>query len=141
MAAIIESALSDFRVIASSLGLLSLIALLLALVGLYGVLACYVGQRNHEIGVRMALGATTQHVANLVLSRGLVLVAIGLVVGLTASFWTTTIIQRLLYGIQAGDPITFLSTAVGFGVVAALACLIPAWRATRVNPVVTLRAE
>jgi len=141
MAAIIKNALSDFRVIASSLGLLSLIALLLALVGLYGVLACYVGQRNHEIGVRMALGATNRHVANLVLSRGLALVAIGLVVGLTASFWATNIIQRLLYGIQAGDPITFLSTAVGFGLVATLACLVPAWRATRVNPVVTLKVE
>jgi len=141
MASIIETALSDSRVITSSLGLLSIIASLLALVGLYGVLACYVDQRNHEIGVRMALGATARQVGSLVLSRGLVLVAIGLVVGLIASFWATTIIQRLLYGIQASDPITFLSTAVGFGVVAALACLVPAWRATRVNPVVTLKAE
>ena len=141
MASIIDSALSDFRVIASSLGLLSFIALLLALVGLYGVLACYVGQRNHEIGVRMALGATARHVANLVLSRGLVLVAVGLVVGLTASFWANNLIQHLLFGIEAGDPITFVSTAVGFGLVAVLACLVPAWRATRVNPVITLKAE
>jgi putative ABC transport system permease protein len=141
MEAIIDSSLSDFRVITSSLGVLSLIALLLALVGLYGVLACYVGQRNHEIGVRMALGATARQVAHLVLSRGLLLVAVGLVAGLIMSFWATSLLQRLLFGVEAGDPVTFLTTALGFGLVAALACLVPAWQATRVNPVVTLKAE
>ena len=62
-------------------------------------------------------------------------------VRVTVSFWATGLIQRLLYGIEAGDTVTFLTATLGFGLVAALACLVPAWRATRVNPVVTLRAE
>ncbi len=94
MESIIDDALSDFRVITSSLGLLSFIAVLLALVGLYGVLAYFVSQRHHEIGVRMTLGATARQVANLVLSRGMALVAIGIAVGLIASYWATSLVQR-----------------------------------------------
>ncbi len=141
MTAIIDDALSDFRIITSSLGLFSAIALLLALVGLYGVLAYYVSQRYHEIGVRMALGANARQVANLVLTRGMALVAIGVVVGVVASYWATNLIQQQLFGVEATDPFTFIVTALGFGLVALLACLLPAWRATRVDPVLTLQAE
>jgi putative ABC transport system permease protein len=141
MVSIIDDALSDFRIITSSLGLFSSIALLLSLVGLYGVLAYYVSQRYHEIGVRMALGANARQVANLVLTRGMALVAIGLVMGLTASYWATHLIQRLLFGVESTDPATFIVTALGFGLVALMACLVPAWRATRVDPVLTLQAE
>ncbi|MCP4901503.1 MAG: ABC transporter permease [bacterium] len=141
MESIVGDSLSDFRVITSSLGLLSAIALLLALVGLYGVLAFYVSQRYHEIGIRMVLGANAFNVANLVLSRGLALVATGLAVGLVASYWATGLVQRLLFGIGSTDPMTFLMTALGFGSVALVACLIPAWRATRADPVLTLQAE
>jgi predicted permease len=141
MTAIIDDELSDFRVITSSLGLFSTIALLLALVGIYGVLAYYVSQRYHEIGVRMALGASSRQVANLVLTRGLALVAIGVFFGVVASFWTTNLIQQQLFGVEAFDPVTFAATALGFGVVALMACLLPAWRATRVDPVLTLQAE
>jgi putative ABC transport system permease protein len=141
MESIVGDSLSDFRVITSSLGLLSAISLLLALVGLYGVLAFYVSQRCHEIGVRMVLGANTRNVANLVLSRGMALVAVGLVIGLTASYWATAVVQRLLFGIGATDPVTFIVTALGFGSVALLACLVPAWRAARTDPVQTLQAE
>jgi putative ABC transport system permease protein len=140
MASIVGDSLSDFRVITSSLGLLSAISLLLALVGLYGVLAFYVSQRGHEIGVRMVLGANTRNVANLVLSRGMALVTFGLVIGLTASFWATAVVQRLLFGIGSTDPITFIVTTLGFGSVALLACLVPAWRAARTDPVRTLQA-
>lgn len=141
MTAIIDDELSDFRIITSSLGLFSSIALLLALVGIYGVLAYYVSQRSHEIGVRMALGASARQVANLVLTRGIALVAMGVFLGVAASFWTTNFIQQQLFGIEAFDPVTFASTAAGFGVVALIACLLPAWRATRVDPVLTLQAE
>jgi ABC-type antimicrobial peptide transport system permease subunit len=141
MEAIIDDALSDFRVVTSSLGLLSVISVLLALVGLYGVLAHYVGQRHREIGVRMTLGASALQVAKMVLSRGLALVAAGVAAGSLASFWTTRVIRRLLFGIDSTDPITFVSTALGFALVAAIACLVPAYRASRVDPVLTLKAE
>jgi putative ABC transport system permease protein len=141
MEAIVSNSMSDFRVITSSLGLLSSIALLLALVGLYGVLAFYVSQRTHEIGVRMVLGANTFKVANLVLSRGMAMVAVGLVIGLVASYWATDLVQRLLFEVGATDPITFIGATMGFGVVAFVACLVPAWRATRADPAQTLQAE
>jgi putative ABC transport system permease protein len=141
MESIIDETLSDFRVITSSLGLLSSIAVLLALVGLYGVLAYFVSQRHHEIGVRMTLGASARQVAKLVLTRGMALVAIGIAVGLVASYWTTNLIQRMLFGIEPTDPLTFLATATGFAFVATIACLVPALRATRVNPVIILKAE
>ena len=141
MESIIDDALSDFRVVTLSLGLLSLIAVLLALVGLYGVLAYFVSQRHHEIGVRMTLGASARQVANFVLTRGMALVAIGVAVGLVASYWATSLLQRLLFGIEPTDPLTFLVTATGFAIVATLACLVPALRATQVNPVIILKAE
>ncbi len=141
MASILDDALSDYRIVTSSLGLFSAIALLLALVGLYGVLAYYVSQRYHEIGVRMALGASARQVANMILTRGMGLVLLGLIAGVGASIWATKFIQQQLYGVGSTDPLTFFVTALGFGLVALFACLVPAWRATRVDPVTTLQAE
>jgi predicted permease len=141
MAAVLDDALADFRIVTSSLGLFSSIALLLALVGLYGVLAYFVTQRYHEIGVRMALGADARQVAGLVLSKGMSLLAIGLAVGLAGSYWATQLIQQLLFGVEPTDPVTFIVAALGFGGIGLMACLVPAWRATRVDPVLTLQAE
>ena len=141
MVKIINDALADFRIITSSLGLFSSIAMLLALVGIYGVLAYYVSQRHHEIGVRMALGANSRQVARLVLSRGMGLVAIGLAFGLAGSYWASQLIQQLLFGVEPSDPVTFIVAALGFGAIGLVACLLPAWRATRVDPVLTLQAE
>jgi putative ABC transport system permease protein len=141
MSSIIHDSLSDFRIITSALGLFSFLALFLALVGLYGVLAYYVSQRYHEIGVRMALGAGARQVARLVLSRGMGLVAIGLVVGLAGSLGATKLIQQLLFGVEPTDPATFIVAASGFGLIGLMACLVPAWRATRVDPALTLQAE
>jgi len=141
MESIIDGTLSDFRVITSALGLLSFIAVLLALVGLYGVLAYFVAQRHHEIGVRITFGATARQVANLVLTRGMALVAVGVAIGLVASYWATRLVQRLLFGVESTDPLTFITTALGFAVVATIACLVPALRATRVNPAIILKAE
>ena len=89
----------------------------------------------------MVLGANARQVANLVLTRGMALVGVGLVVGLAASYWATNLIQRLLFGVGSTDPITFFVTALGFGLIALMACLVPAWRATRADPVLTLQAE
>jgi ABC-type antimicrobial peptide transport system permease subunit len=141
MAAILDDALSDYRIITSSLGLFSSIALLLALVGLYGVLAYYVSQRYHEIGVRMALGASRGQVAKIILSRGMGMVAVGLVLGIAGSYWATRLIQQLLFGVEPTDPTTFVVSALAFGMVALMACLLPAWRATRIDPVMVLQAE
>jgi predicted permease len=141
MESIIDDSMADFRVLTSSLGLLSLIAVSLALVGLYGVLAYFVSQRHHEIGVRMSLGATARQVANLVLSRGMALVATGVSMGLVGSYWATRLVQRLLFGIERTDPVTYLAAALGFAFVAVLACLVPAVRAAHVDPVIVLKAE
>ena len=140
MAAILDDAVSDYRVITSTLGLFSAVALSLAMVGLYGVLAYYVSQRYHEIGVRMALGAKPRQVANLILSRGLGLVLAGLAIGLAGSLWASQLIQQLLFGVEPTDLATFVVVALSCGFVALMACLLPAWRATRVDPVATLHS-
>jgi putative ABC transport system permease protein len=141
MNAILDDAMSDYRIVTSSLGLFSTIALLLAMVGLYGVLAYYVSQRYHDIGVRLALGARPGQVATLVVAHGMGLVVAGLAIGLTGSFWATHLVQQLLFGVEPTDSATFLVVALLCGSVALIACLLPAWRATRVDPVVTLQSS
>jgi ABC-type antimicrobial peptide transport system permease subunit len=89
----------------------------------------------------MTLGASARQVAKMVLLRGLALVAAGVAAGLVASFWATRLIQQLMFGIETTDPVTFVATAAAFAVVAAIACLVPAYRASRVDPVLTLKAE
>ncbi len=129
------------RMAARSLGLFALVALLLASVGLYGVLAYFVSQRNHEIGVRMALGAESRSVTRLILGRGLGLVVIGLVVGVGASLLGTRLLEDQLFGIGQTDPVTYVGASAVFLLVATLACVVPAWRALRVDPLIALRAE
>jgi putative ABC transport system permease protein len=141
MTSILDGALADFRIITSTLGLFSFIALLMALVGLYSVLAYYVSQRYHEIGVRMALGASRRKVANIILFRGMGMVVAGLAVGMVGSYWGTRLLQQLLYSVEPFDPATFIVAAVSFGAIALMACLLPAWRATRVDPVNIMQAE
>ena len=141
MTSIIDDAVADFRVITFSLGLLSSIALLLAAVGLYGVLAYYVSQRYHEIGVRMALGASASKLLTLVLGRGFALVGLGLVLGIGGSLAATRLLQQLLFETEPTDLTTYVGVALFLGVVTLLACLLPAWRASRVDPVDALRAE
>jgi putative ABC transport system permease protein len=140
MEAILDGAVSDDRVITSTLGLFSAVALLLAMVGLYGVLAYLVSQRYHEIGVRMALGAEPRQVAGSILARGMGLVAAGLAIGLTGSRWASALIEQLLFGVEPTDGLTFAAVALICGLVALIACLLPAWRATRVDPVATLQS-
>jgi macrolide transport system ATP-binding/permease protein len=117
------------------------LALLLAAVGLYGVLAYTVSRRSREFGVRMALGAKTAQVLRQVLGEGLGLVGVGVVLGVIAALSVTRLLARFLYGISATDAVTFAWTPVALFAVAALACLLPALRATRVDPVKALRQE
>ncbi|MCC7180086.1 MAG: ABC transporter permease [Acidobacteria bacterium] len=141
MAGIVDDALAESRVITLALALFSAVALALALVGLYSVLAYYVGQRRHELGVRMALGASGRDVMSLVLGRGLALTGAGLAAGVAGAYFATGVLRALLYETAPTDRLTFLLVPALFGLVSALACLLPAWRASRVNPVDALRAE
>ena len=117
------------------------LALTLASVGLYGVVAHGVTERTHEIGVRMALGADTRHVLGLVVGQGLGTVLAGLVIGVGAALALSRTMQGLLFGVTATDPATFAAVVAMLFSVGLVACYVPAWRATRVDPTTALRAE
>ena len=117
------------------------IALLLAAVGLYGVMAYTVAQRTREIGIRMALGATTGHIARRVLGRGLALGAVGMAVGLLGAHWGTRLLASMLSGVTAGDPASFALAGGCLIGTALMACVVPMRRAMRVEPVIAMKAE
>jgi ABC-type antimicrobial peptide transport system permease subunit len=120
-------------------GMFAVIALILAATGIYGVVAYRTQLRTHEIGVRMALGASRANVLRLVLLQGLWLTLIGLVLGLVLSFGLTRFIAGLLYGISANDPMTVIGVVVLLGAISLLACYLPAHRAMHANPVASIR--
>jgi len=123
------------------LGLFAALALVLAAVGLYGVLSYVVSQRAGEIGIRMALGAQSGEVRRLVLAQGMKPALAGIVVGLLGAVFGTQLLRSLLFGVSAGDPLTFASVPLVLLAVAAIACLIPAMRATHIDPTMALRRE
>jgi putative ABC transport system permease protein len=129
------------RAILMLLGVFALVALGLAAVGVYGVIAYSVRERTQEIGVRMALGATSTSVFRLVFGRALRLVAIGVVAGLVAAGALTRLLQRLLFQVEALDPWTFAASAVVLLAVAALASYVPARRGMKMAPVEALRTN
>ncbi len=119
----------------------SLVALVIAAVGIYGVMAYSVVQRTGEFGIRMALGAQSRDVLRLVLGRGGKLVGLGLVIGLGATLLASRALSSILFKTSAHDPLTLASMTLLLAAVALIACLVPAQRATRVNPIEALRTE
>jgi ABC-type antimicrobial peptide transport system permease subunit len=135
----VATALTQERLLAALSGFFAGLALLLAALGLYGVTAYSAARRRAEIGIRMALGATPLHVVSLVLTRALLLTAVGIVAGIGLSAWISRFIATLLFGVQPQDATTMALAAVGLAAVATLASGIPAIRAALVNPARALR--
>jgi predicted permease len=138
---VVATALATPRLTGFLLGVFAAIALALAAVGIYGVLAYLVSQRTHEIGIRLAVGADRAQVLGMVLRQGLSLAAAGIVVGLIGAFALTRLMRGLLYQVGPNDPTTFAAVTAALLLVALLASFLPARRATRVSPVIALRAR
>jgi putative ABC transport system permease protein len=123
------------------LSIFATVALVLTIVGLYGVMSYSVAQRTSEIGIRLALGAQTSDVLKMVVRQGITLVVLGLSIGLLAAVALMRVVSGLLFGVTARDPFTLATVALLLAAIALLACLVPAWHATRVDPMEALRCE
>jgi ABC-type antimicrobial peptide transport system permease subunit len=116
-------------------------ALVLGIVGIYGVISYGVAQRSREVGIRIALGARSSEVRRMFLRQGLAMTAIGIAVGLAGAFALSRWMSSLLFGVSPKDPVTYAAVSLVLIIAAALACYLPACRATRVDPMESLRAE
>jgi putative ABC transport system permease protein len=127
------------RLAAALMAIFGGMALFLAAIGLYAVMSYSVSQSTRELGLRMALGASTNDLLRLVISRGLRLTIAGIIIGVTAALILTRLMGNLLYKVSPRDPLAFGSAFVVMMIVALAACFLPAWRATRIDPVRALR--
>jgi ABC-type antimicrobial peptide transport system permease subunit len=141
MDAVIAQALGQARLMMWLLGIFAGVALLLASIGIYGAVAYTVEQRTGEIGVRMALGAQTRDVLRLIVNQGMKPVVIGLAIGIVSAFALGRLIASQLYQVSAHNPALLGGATVLLAAIALVACLLPARRATLVNPIEALRAE
>ena len=137
----LTGALWLFRMGAGLSSALGFLALALATAGLYGVMSFAVGQRVRELGIRIALGANSRRVLMLVLKRGVLLAATGIVIGAVLSLGLLGLLSSMLFGVKPADPLIFGGVALGLGLVALVASFVPAWSATKANPVESLRTE
>jgi ABC-type antimicrobial peptide transport system permease subunit len=138
---IVADSLADRRFTMILLGVFAALALLLSSLGIYGVISYVVGERTHEIGIRMALGAQRSHVLQLMLGEGMKMALLGVAIGIAAALGLTQLMTKMIFGISATDPVTFCAVALVLASVALTACYIPARRAMRVDPMVALRYE
>ena len=141
MSEVVTTALATPRLTGFLMGTFAAIALTLAAVGIYGVLSYLVARRTHEIGIRLAVGADRMQVLALVLKQGLTLAGGGIAIGIVAALLLTRLMQSLLYQVGPGDPWTFVTVSLALVVVSLLAAALPAFRATRVSPLIALRTE
>jgi putative ABC transport system permease protein len=136
-----ELSMANNRLQSVLLGIFATVALLLAGIGIYGVISYSVAQRTQEIGIRSALGASRGNLLQLILSRGLILTIVGLVIGVSGSLGLTRLMASLLYGVSARDPMTMTAVGTILALVALFACYVPARRATKIDPLLALRAD
>ena len=141
MERVFDASIERPRLLAQLLGGFAMLALLLAAIGTYGVLSYMVAQRRREIGIRIALGANQSSVLGQVMQQGLVLTAVGIIAGLAGAFALNRVIAAMLFGVEPTDPATMAAVVAAITLVAAMACWLPAWRASRVDPNVVLRDD
>ena len=141
MDAVIADSLAARRFSVVLLGIFGALAVVMSCVGIYGVISYLAGQRQHEIGVRMALGAERRHVLRMVLGEGAKMTLLGVAIGLVAAFGLTRFMASMLVGVSAHDPLALTTAASLLLLVALAACYVPARRATKVDPMVALRHE
>jgi ABC-type antimicrobial peptide transport system permease subunit len=138
---VVSAAVAPARWSATLLGTFAAVALVMAVLGVFGVLSFLVTQRTRELGIRLALGASTSAVQRLVVGRGLAIAALGIGIGLLGSYGVTHFMTALLYGVTPTDPVTFAGVSLVLFSAAAVASYLPARRATRVDPMIALRAD
>jgi ABC-type antimicrobial peptide transport system permease subunit len=141
MERIVAASIAAQRFSMTLLSIFAGLALLLAAIGIYGVISYFVGQRTQEVGIRMALGAQRQDVLRLILGQGARMALIGILIGAVAALGLTRLMTNMLFGVSAADPLTFATVTLVLLTAVLFACYIPAYRATKVDPLVALRYE